>query len=154
MALVIAQADAKAGRSDKTNAPKVTFFSFPDNPDLPHASMNGHTGKTIGDAHFHVRDQFQVVVDGEFKLGRHELSPYCIHFSRAYTPYGPLVPKNGGEYTFIVMRAHRDNGAQYISSEMDQLRAVPDRQPCLSWNRSRSASIRRCRTALTASPSS
>ncbi len=129
MALVIAEADAKKSWNPVTQAPKVTFFHFPDKPELPHASMNGHSGKKTGGAHFHMRDQFQVVVEGEFKLGRHELSPYCIHFSRAYTPYGPLVPKNGGEYSFIVMRAHLDKGAQYISDQMDQLRAVPDRQP-------------------------
>lgn len=129
MALVIAQADAKQSWNPITHAPKVTFFHFPDRPDMPHATMNGHSGNKTGDAHFHVHDQFQLVVEGEFKLGRHELSPYCIHFSRAYTPYGPLVPINGGEYTFIVMRAHLDNGAQYISSQLDQLRAVPDRQP-------------------------
>ena len=129
MALVMAQADAKVSIGAKTNAPRATFFSFPDEPDLPHATMNGHNGVKIGAAHFHVRDQFQVVTDGEFKLGRHELSPYCIHFARAYTPYGPLVPKNGSEYTFIVMRAHRDNGAQYIAEEMEQLRAVPNRKP-------------------------
>ena len=129
MALLMAQADAKVSIGVKTNAPRTTFFSFPDSPDLPHATMNGHYGVKIGPAHYHVRDQFQVVVDGEFRLGRHELSPYCIHFARAYTPYGPLTPKDGGEYTFIVMRAHRDNGAQYVATGMEQLRAVPNRQP-------------------------
>jgi len=131
MALVIAQADAKpAGRNNPAQrGPKFSFFSFPNEPDKPHASLNGHTGNAIGQAHFHRVDQFQVVVDGEFQLGRHELSPYCVHFSSAYTPYGPLVPKDGGDYTFVVMRAHRDAGAQYISKEMDQLRSVPDRKP-------------------------
>jgi rubredoxin len=93
--------------------------------------MNGHAGTKVGAAHFHLRDQFQLVVHGEFKLGRHALSPYCIHFARAYTPYGPLIPdaRNGGDYTFIVMRAHRDAGAQYVATEREQLRAMPNRQP-------------------------
>jgi len=86
MALVTAQADAKVGRSSKSTqkAPKFTFFNFPDDPDMPHASLNGHMGDIVGETHFHQHDQFQVVVDGEFRIGRHELSPYCVHFSRAY----------------------------------------------------------------------
>jgi len=131
MALVIAQADAKpAGRNNPAQkGPKFSLFNFPDDPGMPHASLNGHTGSAIGQPHFHQRDQFQIVVDGKFKIGRHQCFPYSVHFARAYTPYGPLVPEAGGDYTFVVMRAHRDAGAQYISREMDQLRAVPDRRP-------------------------
>src|SRR5579872_4299974 len=97
MALVIGQAEAKVGQSLK-GAPKISFFDFPDDPHLPHATLNGHSGTTVNPTHFHIRDQFQLVVDGRFTLGRHELSPYSVHFSRAYTPYGPLLPKDGSEY--------------------------------------------------------
>src|SRR5262245_370672 len=77
MALVMAQANARNGRSVK-QAPKLFFFDFPDAPELPHATLNGHTGGVIGETHFHRNDQFQVVVDGEFSIGRHALSPYCV----------------------------------------------------------------------------
>ncbi len=131
MALVIAQADAKPAQraNPAQKGPKFELFNFPDDSEMPHASLNGHTGNNIGQAHFHKRDQFQVVVDGKFRIGRHECAPYGIHYARAYTPYGPLIPEAGGDYTFVVMRAHRDAGAQYVSKELDQLRAVPDRRP-------------------------
>jgi rubredoxin len=67
-------------------------------------------------------------VDGKFKIGRHELTPYCVHFTRAYTPYGPLV-SDGPGFAFLVMRAHRDAGAQNIPDELDQFKRVPDRRP-------------------------
>src|SRR4029077_4995398 len=108
---------------------KVSFFNFRDNPDLPHASLNGHLeGGHFSGTHFHKQDQFQLVVDGKFRIGRHELTPYCVHFTRAYTPYGPLV-SDGDAFTFLVMRAHRDAGSQHLPEELDQLRAVPDRKP-------------------------
>jgi rubredoxin len=105
------------------------LFDFPDDSEMPHAILNSHTGNIIGQVHFHKRDQFQVVVDGRFRIGRHACAPYSVHYARAYTPYGPLVPDAGGNYTFVAMRAHRDVGAQYVSKELDQLRAIPDRRP-------------------------
>src|SRR2546428_97397 len=38
--------------------------------------------------HYHTVDQFQVIAEGRGKFGRHDVAPYCVHFSRAYTPYG------------------------------------------------------------------
>ncbi len=133
MALVIAYEDAKTNLLKRTRAStkgaKVSLFGFRDNPELPHASLNQHdAGGHSSSAHFHKRDQFQVVVDGEFRIGRHELTPYCVHFTRAYTPYGPLV-SDGPAFTFVVMRAHRDAGSQHLPEELDQLRQVPDRRP-------------------------
>ena len=132
MAMVIAKSDAPVvpRLNAAARGTKHSFFNFPDQPDLPHASLNGHLGNRIGAAHFHIRDQFQVLVDGKFKIGRHELSPYCVHFARAYTPYGPLIPMDAtGDYTFVVMRARRDNGPQYLSKERAQLESVPNRKP-------------------------
>jgi len=125
--LVIGYEEAKKNILKRNN--QLAYFNFRDNPDLPHASLNGHApGNYFSEAHFHQNDQFQVVTDGQFKIGRHELTPYCVHFTRAYTPYGPLV-SDGPAFTFLVMRAHRDAGAQKMSRELDQLKRVPNRQP-------------------------
>ena len=40
--------------------------------------------------HFHDSDQFQIIVQGTGTLGRHELKPFTVHYSRAFTPYGPI----------------------------------------------------------------
>ena len=133
MALVTSYDDAKAHLLERNNpatkGDKVAFFNFRDRPELPHSTLNGHVaGGHWSSSHFHIRDQFQVVIDGKFKIGRHELTPYCVHFTRAYTPYGPLV-SDGDAFTFLVMRAHRDAGSQRMPKELDQLRKVPNHQP-------------------------
>ena len=129
MALVISQADAKhvivADRS-KSIGDRFAYFRF-DDVNMPYASSVGHVGDRVGRPHFHARDQFQVSVDGNFRLGRHPVSPYSIHFARAYTPYGPLVPE--GDYTFMVLRARRDAGAQYLPEKAEELKAIPNRRP-------------------------
>jgi rubredoxin len=127
MPYVIGYDEARTKTLKRPN--QLGYFNFPHEPDAPHANLNGHEpGKYFSQAHFHQNDQFQVVVDGEFKIGRHQLTPYCVHFTRAYTPYGPLVSEGSG-FAFMVMRAHRDNGAQNIPEELGQFKKVPDRQP-------------------------
>jgi rubredoxin len=133
MALVMGYDDAKSNLLKRTRpttkGDKLGYFNFRDQPDMPHASLNQHDpGGHWSSAHFHRQDQFQVVVDGKFKIGRHELTPYCVHFTRAYTPYGPLVSE-GDPFSFMVMRAHRDSGSQHLPKELPQLQSVQNRRP-------------------------
>src|SRR5215813_9925623 len=99
MALVLAYDDAKVNQTTRTrNDPggstgvstHVPFFGSRADPKLPHAALGQWQAGRLSRPHFHENDQFQVVVGGKGKLGRHELAPYTVHFSRAYTPYGPL----------------------------------------------------------------
>src|SRR5262245_39838184 len=88
------------------------FFGSSENPHLPHAGLNQVDPGYSSSTHFHTHDQFQVVVDGKGTLGRHEISPYTVHFTRAYTPYGPLVSDTVRPLTFFVMRTRYDSGSQ------------------------------------------
>ncbi len=105
------------------------FFDFPDQPLLPHASLNRHDKGYFNGTHYHVVDQFQVVIEGSGTLGRHALAQYGVHFTRAYTPYGPLVSEDAKGLTFFALRAHRDRGPQRIPQEIDQLKKVANRKP-------------------------
>lgn len=96
------------------------------NPDLPLAHINALTAGRTSTPHFHNVDQFQVILEGSCTLGRHRLKPYTVHFSRAYTPYGPIVSEG---VRFFVIRAHPDTGSQRLPKELAQLNAVPDRDP-------------------------
>src|SRR5262245_24313814 len=98
MALVLAYEEAKASqyrnegnpnRGTKGGHMHTPFFGSRDTPDAPHAVYAEWDAERISRAHFHQNDQFQVVVGGKGRLGRHELCPYTVHFSRAYSPYGP-----------------------------------------------------------------
>lgn len=111
----------------------TTFFrATPDTPDAPTAAINRYPGEgkaKISAAHFHEVDQFQVIMDGSGNFGRHPVKPYCIHFSRAYTPYGPLQADKSTGWAFMVLRSRRDSGAQRFPQSVEKLKQIPDRQP-------------------------
>lgn len=93
---------------------QTPYFGSSAEPDKPHASLNEPDPGLLASTHFHRVDQFQVVVGGKGKIGRHELSPYCVHFTRAYTPYGPLLSDAEDGLKFIVLRARHDAGSQRL----------------------------------------
>jgi len=41
--------------------------------------------------HFHVQDEFQVVVQGGGSIGRHPLRALAVHYAGAHTGYGPIT---------------------------------------------------------------
>ena len=120
--------EANLSRGQTGGSLSTKFFTSRTTPDFPHAGMSEYDAGRRSSAHFHVNDQFQVVVRGSGKLGGHQLSPYSVHFSRAYTPYGPLSADAGG-LAFIAMRSHFDPGAQRLPAELNQLKRVLDRRP-------------------------
>jgi rubredoxin len=134
--------------------PLVTAYDEIENPRIQRNLPNGHFGwrsdfikrpedKTIdtpmaflaeGSAHrvlrthFHQVDQFQVMYNGAGSMGRHPVGPGAVHFSRAYTPYGPIAYSDKG-LGFITLRAHRDPGAQYLPESREVLEKVATRTP-------------------------
>jgi len=75
--------------------------------------------------HFHQADQFQVVVMGRGTLGPHELGDGAVHYTDAYSAYGPIVAGKGGIWWFT-LRNRWDPGARYMPAERDQLNAARD----------------------------
>jgi hypothetical protein len=70
--------------------------------------------------HFHVVDQFQIVVKGSATLGKHLLRPVAIHYTDAYTPYGPIVVQDEG-MAFFNFRSRVDPGAQFMPEFRDRM---------------------------------
>src|SRR5262249_50691449 len=116
MVMSVALEDAKAGEyrieGDGTNlkggSSIVPLFGSPTNRnggDAPQAFLSQGDPSRATRAHFHALDQFQIVMKGKGRLGRHDLIPYGVHFARAYTPYGPLVADAVG-MTHLTLRAH------------------------------------------------
>lgn len=82
--------------------------------------------------HFHVVDQFQVVVTGSGTLGRKEATAVTAHYADAYTGYGPIVASDDGLFYFT-LRPGYDGGAQYLPEEREkQLRVAGGRRHRLS----------------------
>jgi rubredoxin len=110
----------------------TTFFrATRDQPDAPTAALNRYPGggSRYSAAHFHEVDQFQVIMEGSGEFGRHHVEPYYVHFSRAYTPYGPLQSDKDTGWGFIVLRSRFDSGAQRFPQSLDKLKQIPNRQP-------------------------
>lgn len=140
MALAIAFDDVKnnqiriEGNADRGTlgaALATDFFSTPDNAAAPHAALYEFEPGRVSHPHFHIVDQFQVIVGGKGKMGRHDLTTYGVHFSRAYTPYGPFTCDAGTGLTCFVMHAHTkpDWRSQHLPQAQNQLMQVTDRQP-------------------------
>lgn len=78
--------------------------------------------------HFHASDQFQVFIQGEGKLGKHDLRPVSIHYTNRYTGYGPIVA-GGTDFQYLVLRPSFDPlgfGQYLFRPELrEKLRAHP-----------------------------
>ena len=72
--------------------------------------------------HFHGIDQFQVVVGGRGMLGKHEVQPVCVHFSKAYTGYGPITAPEDTSLFYFTLRAQSEPGAFFLPTARDKQR--------------------------------
>jgi hypothetical protein len=61
------------------------------------------------DPHFHDIDQFQVVVEGECRMGKKDASPVTFQYADAFTPYGPIVGERVG-FAFFTLRPIASGG--------------------------------------------
>jgi len=73
--------------------------------------------------HFHQADQFQVVVQGSGRLGRHDIGTVAVHYTDAWSAYGPIVAAEEG-VSWFTLRNTWDPGAQYMPAARSELRAA------------------------------
>ena len=77
-------------------------------------------------AHFHIVNQFQVVVSGSGLFGKKPVYPTTVHYVNAFTPYGPIIAGPDGIH-YLVIRDHVDQGARYMPECRAELPDVPRR---------------------------
>ena len=53
--------------------------------------------------HFHDVDQFQVVIEGDGRIGKKAVRPITFQYADAFTPYGPIVANERG-LSFFTLR--------------------------------------------------
>lgn len=120
----------RPGGPDRPAATNIPFFrATPDTPNAPTAFLARYDPGDKSCTHFHEVDQFQILVQGKGTLGRHAVEPYYVHFSRAYTPYGPLHADETTGWTFMTLRTRYDAGAQRLPGALPKLQQVRDRKP-------------------------
>ncbi len=61
------------------------------------------------DPHFHDIDQFQVVVEGDCRMGKKGADPVTFQYADAYTPYGPIIGDRRG-FAFFTLRPIASGG--------------------------------------------
>jgi hypothetical protein len=71
--------------------------------------------------HFHQADQYQVIVQGSGRLGVHDVASVAVHYTDAYSAYGPIVAADEGVSWFTLRNAW-DPGARYMPEHRRQLR--------------------------------
>jgi hypothetical protein len=71
--------------------------------------------------HYHLEEQFQVVVGGGGTLGTHALAPVTLHYTTRETGYGPLVAGEQG-LDYLSLRAVTDPGAWYLPESREKMR--------------------------------
>jgi len=71
--------------------------------------------------HFHQADQYQVVVQGSGRLGVHDIASVAVHYTDAYSAYGPIVAADEG-VTWFTLRNAWDPGARYMPEHRRELR--------------------------------
>lgn len=90
-------------------------------PDAPFAFNARQTAVCVLPVHFHPVDQFQVWMEGSGKVGGHHVSRGTLHYSDAYTPYGPLVPASEG-FAYLTLRPKFDVGYHVLPESRPLLR--------------------------------
>jgi hypothetical protein len=77
--------------------------------------------------HFHQADQFQVVVQGGGRLGLHDVASVAVHYTDAWSAYGPIVAADDG-IAWFTLRNSWDSGARYMPGAREQLRSARAQQ--------------------------
>jgi hypothetical protein len=72
---------------------------------LPMLYLVEQDANTIIPTHFHQVTQFQVAVAGSGKIGERHLQPVTVHYTNAFTGYGPLQASSEGMSYFTVRNA-------------------------------------------------
>src|SRR5258708_35645044 len=67
-----------------------------EDPVAPQAFLVEQDPGTLIEPHFHLQDEFQVMVGGSGSLGRHAVQPVSVHYAGAHTGYGPITAGRGG----------------------------------------------------------
>jgi hypothetical protein len=115
-----------------TNAMELAALSQPKNSIADRATtapmaylVEQSAGSTV-EPHFHQVDQFQIFMGGSGHIGAHALTGVTVHYSGAYSPYGPIVASPSG-VEYMTLRRNWDPGAQWMPGAAAALRQMPDR---------------------------
>jgi hypothetical protein len=94
--------------------------------DTPNCKPIEQQAHGILQSHFHIVDQFQIMVAGGGLLGKHQVWPYTVHFAAKHTGYGPITAGEQGLH-YMVFRLGKDAGAGYLPEQRGDMKDLPRR---------------------------
>jgi rubredoxin len=133
MARVVAHEDVKHKRFERKVHDGSVFrtdFMRPPNGDQlgePVAFIAESTPNRVQETHYHIVEQYQVIISGGGTIGRHPLKRLQVHYSRPFTPYAIVADSQG--CSFLTLRPDFDTGAQQFPDAKKKLKLVPNRKP-------------------------
>jgi hypothetical protein len=89
---------------------------------FPDAYVIEQKPHSSGGPHFHLQDEFQLVISGGGAIGKHAVRAFCLHYAGAFTPYGPIDAGPEG-IAYLTLRTRYDPGAQMMPENRAALRA-------------------------------
>jgi hypothetical protein len=92
----------------------------------PQAFLVEQDPDSVIESHFHLENEFQVMVAGSGSLGRHPVQPVSVHYAGAHTGYGPITSGSDG-LSYFTLRARMDSGAQFLPEAREKMQRVPKR---------------------------
>lgn len=94
--------------------------------DTPNCKLIEQQPHAVLQSHFHIVDQFQIMVAGEGLLGKHKVAPYTVHYAAKHTGYGPITAGEQGLH-YMVFRLGKDAGAGYLPEQRGEMKDLPRR---------------------------
>jgi hypothetical protein len=94
--------------------------------DSPNCKLIEQQPHGVLQSHFHIVDQFQIMVAGDGLLGKHQVAPYTVHFAAKHTGYGPITAGEQGLH-YMVFRLGKDAGAGYLPEQRGDMKDLPRR---------------------------
>ncbi len=94
--------------------------------DTPNCKLIEQQPHGVLQSHFHIVDQFQIMVAGDGLLGKHQVAPYTVHFAAKHTGYGPITAGERGLH-YMVFRLGKDAGAGYLPEQRGDMKDLPRR---------------------------
>jgi hypothetical protein len=132
MTEVVTACSASENRRHHTLANGAGYFrtnymvSSADSPRSPMCYLIEQDPDCVISAHYHQVNQFQVFVGGSGALGKRNLEPLIVHYTDAYTPYGPISSRAEG-VRYLTLREEYDPGARFLPDEVAGLKHVKRR---------------------------
>jgi hypothetical protein len=100
--------------------------SPPEESIAPQAFLVEQDADSVIEPHFHVENEFQVIVAGSGSLGRDAVEPVLVHYAGGHTGYGPITAGRDG-LSYFTLRARMDPGAHFLPGARDKMQRVPKR---------------------------